>query len=497
MRGHLRIVVWLWVALVALVAPMSVSADVSDPLVVESDVCATVDIPSSNAGHSVAVQATSWQGSSYRYILTFVNLTPWPLSSVYVLDRYLPEDPSEPEKNSAWFPERIEPGFSASTVLTFPEGAIEGACHQLEISLADGLGFVLMDCSSPNATTFWNVPLSAELEAFLAKPLLTAAAPSGASRLGLHITRNDDPRIMGFVRDSKPAVIAAVGDLGWLADVKSASPETITVGRFIEGDQSFTGAPAERARAFVAEHQDRYLANPGVDYWLGWNEPVIDEIWQAEWYAAFEAERIRAMAQLGLKVAIGNFSAGTPEASEFAAFLPAISVAKEFGAIMALHEYSAPTMKEGVGAGIPGLDAQASCGSLTLRYRYFYDYYLRAHDLVIPLVVTEAGIDGGVLREQSAGKAGWRDFYVEPYADAPIDTFSQPYLDQLAWYDDELRRDSYVLGFAIFNAGEREGKWQSFDVTDMLSQFAEMMKTKVRVEPRPIVDLRPEPLPDS
>src|SRR5690606_458457 len=99
--------------------------------------------------------------------------------------------------------------------------------------------------------------------------------------------------------------------------------------------------PAAQARAYVQAAAWAYRANPGVDYWLGWNEPGIDEIGQMQWYADFEAERIVAMAELGLKAAIGNFSTGTPEPAEFEAFLPAIRVAKEYGAVLALHEYSA------------------------------------------------------------------------------------------------------------------------------------------------------------
>ena len=274
----------------------------------------------------------------------------------------------------------------------------------------------------------------------------------------------------------------AVGDLGWLADVKKASPDTITVARFHQEDQTIEGDPVEKAREFVETHAARYLANPGVDYWLGWNEPVIDNVDQMRWYAAFESERTIAMAELGLKVAVGNFPAGTPEAHEFEAFLPALAVAKEHGGVLALHEYSAPTLLDGVGADIPGLDGTDGHGALTLRYRFWYDHYLRRHDLVLPLVITEAGIDGGVLPTQEVGLMGWRDFFKpEPGAKAPeeIPAYAvQDYLDQLSWYDDQLRCDPYVLGFGIFNVGGKNSQWESFDITSILPNLAEIVRIK-------------------
>ena len=61
-------------------------------------------------------------------------------------------------------------------------------------------------------------------------------------------------------------------------------------------------------------------------------------------------------------------------------------------------------------------------------------------------------------------------------ADSPEATAA--YLEQLSWYDDELRRDPYVIGFAIFNAGSPGGNWASFDITDILPQLAGLVNSK-------------------
>ncbi len=473
----------IMLALVCLlcIAPMISHADENHPLLIEPEVLMTAPIPDPEPHYTLAVQATSWNGDPYRYILTLSNFSPWPMDSLYVLDRYFSDDPDEPEIAHEWVPEALEPGQAASFAITFDGGPLPASCHQIEISLSDGLGFILMDCSEPSATIIWDIPLGEDVESYLveppAEPSLTLAEPVGPSKLGIHVTRNSSPQIMDFVREAHPAVVAAVGDVGWLADVKEVSPETVTIGRFAEGDQGFEGDPRERAREFVNANAALYLANLGVDYWLGWNEPIIDEIWQIEWYAAFEVERTIAMSELGLKVAVGNFSVGTPEAAELYGFLPALATAKEFGGVFALHEYSAPTLYDGVGAEIPGIEGIDGGGALTLRYRYWYEHFLKPYNLVLPMVVTEAGVDGGVLRSPDLQLLGWRDFI----KDLPEPLFSQTedtYLEQLSWYDDQLRRDPYVIGFAVFNAGDDNDEWASFDITDMLPRFTELTRSK-------------------
>jgi hypothetical protein len=484
--------------LVVVCSPFAAGAEtVEEARLLDAKLVTSADIPESDSSASLVAQATSWLGPSYDYILTLTNLSPWAMDSIQVLDRYLPEDPDQEEIYQEWVPELLAPGDSTSYVFSFPGGPLENGCHQIEIGLADQLGVILMDCEPPGAVTIWDIALTEDMESYLASPpeeepkVRPAAVPRGAvsrlegrptgpSKLGLHVTRNGSPKIMEFVREVHPAVVVAVGDVGWLADVKKVSPETITLGRFAEGEQKFEGDPQERARQFVNEHAKRYLANSGVDYWLGWNEPVFESLEDVAWYAAFEAERTKAMAELGLRVAVGNFSAGTPEPEEFEAFMPALTTVQEHDGILAVHEYSAPSMQDGVGAGLPGLEALPQHGALTLRYRYWYTHYILPQDLEIPLVVTEAGVDGGVLPPKGIELNGWRDFDNDvAELDEPLFVqTSETYLQQLNWYDDQLRRDPYVYGFALFNVGDDDGRWASFDMTDQLTDLAELAKGK-------------------
>lgn len=466
------ICVLLWV----LAAPMASLADPGQDRTIRPEVMGSAGLPISFFDHYMVVQATSWmdRAGAYSYILTLVNVSPWAMDSIYLLDRYFPADPDVPEINHEWQPPVLAPGRAASYVIMFPDGPVEDGCHQIELTLSDGgWGAILMDCGVPGSTITWRLPLTEDMFAPAARPVLTLPEPEGPSKLGLHVTSNNSPMIMEFVREARPAVVVAVGDLGWLADVKESSPDTVTIGRMPEGEQRIDGDAIDSARAFVQEMTEIYLANPAVDYWLGWNEPPIGSPADMAWYAEFEAERTRIMAGMGFRVAVGNFSTGTPEADEFEAFLPAIEVALEYDGILALHEYSAPTMLHGVGAAIPGMDEDDEAGALLLRYRYWYRNILSERDLLIPLVITETGIDGGVLPEY--GLLGWRDFAGEDLPETLSPQTVDDYLAQLAWYDNELRRDPHVIGCAIFNAGDRDGKWASFEVTDLLPSLAGIM----------------------
>ncbi|MHB1354856.1 MAG: hypothetical protein ACYCZF_02645 [Anaerolineae bacterium] len=479
MSAFKRSLVWLVVmALMFGASPLAVGAAQPDLKMIDNRVLLAAPFAPESSPFKLLVQATSLQQTPYRYLVTISNLTPWQIADLQLRDRYLPADPLAAELSQLWLPGPVAPGQAISFVFEYPDGPLPNACHQLEIHLAEGVDTILMDCSAPNATTIWEVALTVQMQAILALPPLTLVTPIGSSKVGLHVARNASPAVMMFIRATKPAVVVSMDDLDWLSEVKQISPNTITLGRFIEGDQSFVGDPVVRAREFVNDQSQRFLANPGVDYWLGWNEPTIDSVADMTWFAAFEAERTRAMAELGLRVAIGNFSTGVPEADEFEAFLPAVAAAKQYGGILALHEYSAPTLRDGLNAGIPGAEAINGAGALTLRYRYWYDHYLRTLDLVIPLVITELGIDGGVLAPVEVNRGGWRDFLDSSVFGVPSPEATASYLEQLSWYDDELRRDPYVIGFAIFNAGTPNGRWATFDITEILPQLAGLVNSK-------------------
>jgi hypothetical protein len=289
--------------------------------------------------------------------------------------------------------------------------------------------------------------------------------------LGLHVIRNDSPLIMEFVRRTRPAVIKAVDDLGWLTEVKQVSPETVTIGRVSVASQEMVGDPRSEARKLVVNQLPTYQLNPGVDYWEGWNEADPDE--RMRWYADFEAERVRLLAQHGFRAAVGGFSTGVPELDQFYLFLPALEAARLHGGLLTLHEYAAPTLDYLYGDPLPGLPAYGDRGSLALRYRWLYQDILIPRGTVIPLVISEAGIDGIVMSGQRPGPPGlgWQEF-VDYWQELGLGSGAEAYLRQLAWYDGQLQRDPYVIGFALFTAGGGES-WKTYDVNPILPQLTE------------------------
>lgn len=292
----------------------------------------------------------------------------------------------------------------------------------------------------------------------------------GPSKLGLHVIRNNDPNIMNFVRQAQPAVIKAVDDLGFLAEVKQSSPWTIVVGRVDDvSGQNYHGNPEQAAQAYVARHLDQYRANPYVDYWEGWNEPDPN-LNNMPWYARFEQERVRIMAANGWRTAVGGFATGVPEVDEFLLFLPAIETAMNFQGVLTLHEYSAPDMTYLYGAALPGFPAYPDRGALTFRYRWFYREVLQPRALEIPLIITEAGVDGIIGNRPGPQGRGWQDFQSYWVQQGWGSTGTEAFINQLAWYDVGARQDGYVIGFTIFTAGAI-GHWEPYNVNPILPEL--------------------------
>ena len=302
-------------------------------------------------------------------------------------------------------------------------------------------------------------------------PDTTPRPELGPSKLGIHVARPNSPAIMEFVRAARPAVVKGVDDLGFLAEVKAASPGTVTIGRLSVENQDYSGEPEAAAAALVTAQLPQLVQHPYVDYWEGWNEPDPN-LDRMDWYARFEAERVRQLAAHGLRAAVGGFSTGVPELDEFALFVPAIEAAKAHDGILTLHEYAAPDLTFLYGDPLPGYPTYPDRGPLLFRYRWFYGDVLEPRGLVVPLVISEAGIDGILGNRPGPQGLGWQEFQAFWVAQGWGPDGPTAFLNQLQWLDNEARQDEYVIGYALFTAGGGRA-WDTYELDPFLPRLAE------------------------
>ena len=326
---------------------------------------------------------------------------------------------------------------------------------------------------APSPTLDWPAPLAG----------LTA------SKLGIHAVGTGDTFVMEHIRRAKPRVVKAVGDVGWLREVKEVSPEIVTVGRLPAEQSEWIGTvdPAQAGQAYVEINLQTYQLNPFVDYWEGWNEFVPADAARMQWFARFEASRACEMQARGFRAAVGGFSVGVPEYALMADFLPALEAARRCGGVFHLHEYNAPTLACGVGTGTPGLIPGAPAigvpaGPLTLRYRFWYEGYLKPRGWGdLKLIISELGVDGvSGTACGGPGALGWKP-YGEWWAQNGIGPDAhQSHVNVLAWYDAEMRKDAYVLGATVFTSGAIGARdiWHAFDMHDMLLPLAKYLVTQ-------------------
>jgi hypothetical protein len=307
------------------------------------------------------------------------------------------------------------------------------------------------------------------------------------SKLGLHVIAvYPDPDIMEFVNRVHPRVAVSPSDVAGLAQIKAASPGTVTISRKDvagQGEWRNTMDAATAANHYVEANLGYYRQNPAVDYWEGMNEPAPDTPDDWAWFTQFEAARACAMQAQGLRAAIGAFAVGWPRTfDEMTSFLPALEAAHRCGGILTIHEYNGPTMDCGVATNVPNIIPGAPAlsvpaGIFTLRYRILYEGLLKPRGLGdLPLAITELGADGSSPKDPCQGPGhGWTWKRYQPsWIDRGLGpTGAEAYVNVLAWYDAEIKKDPYIIGAAIFTAGEfATTAWANFDIHEALIQLA-------------------------
>ncbi len=285
-------------------------------------------------------------------------------------------------------------------------------------------------------------------------------AARGPSKLGFHtLNPGGAPSFVEAARDAGAhvALVKALGNFGYLRRVKEISPETTTVARCAPGDETpqavdIGGDPAERAARLMAQHMPRWEYEADVvDYWEILNENKPPTVAGHVWLAQFFIEAMDIAEANGHKLAIFSYSTGVPQWHEWEAIVETgvFARAKAGGHALALHEYDWPVINQRWNEPTEDLPPYGDRGVLAGRYRYLYRDFLIPRDEVVPLVITEGGLDpvvGG------------------PDMDQP---WQARYVDNMAWYDTLMREDDYVVGSAMFTLGSIGG-WQRYDYEELL-----------------------------
>jgi hypothetical protein len=277
--------------------------------------------------------------------------------------------------------------------------------------------------------------------------------------------------VLELVEKGKPALVKTLEiDPNFVKGLKDSSPATRIVGRIVLGQQNLDIDP----RPLLQEFVDKLLplaADPkrmeAIEAWEAYNEPVADTVDKMKRLADFEAERTRILAAHGLRSVVGNFATGHPPLELWPHFEPALAAIRQYGGYLGLHEYSAPVMQYLTGnLQPPGDPPQGDEGWLTLRYRKAYRHYLAPLGFGdIPLLITECGVDGLIHSRPGPPDAkGWLDFIETWLANGLRDDPPGVYMDQLIWYDQNLQRDDFAKGAAIFLAGANDKQWESYDI---------------------------------
>ena len=298
-------------------------------------------------------------------------------------------------------------------------------------------------------------------------PPVSTLPPHGPSKLGLHtIGEGDSVAFVQQVHDAGAHVALVKGlTFGHLCDIKRISPETVTIGRWSDaGWEAVTpeGDPAEAAARYMARHMQEWAPyRDCVDYWEVLNEVDPPTTEGHVWLAQFFKAAMSIAEGNGYRLAIFSYSMGVPEFWEWQAIAETgvFAQARDGGHILSLHEYGGPLMSDRWGEPLPQVPGQdpndpslpryPDRGVLAGRYRHLYRDILIPRGEVIPLAITEANVA-----------------IEDPEARAPY------FLDQMAWYDDRLREDDYVIGMAIFTLGSLGG-WAHFDYAEFLPELAD------------------------
>jgi hypothetical protein len=273
--------------------------------------------------------------------------------------------------------------------------------------------------------------------------------------------------------------------------MKAAYPGAMLIGRPYVPDSEvhgwyLSGDPTQAGNRAAAICLNAHHANPAVDAWILLNEPPVASMEQIIKLAAFDIAFARAMKAGGSRGCIGAFARGTPQipaidgGAALRAYLPAIRVAEEVGALVAIHQY-----------GFNPLSKDAEWNALRWQ-THILPWLAKAGLSKFEYVITETGCDLGTGQlENGQVMDGWK----VAFGDTPEGR--EAYANQLLWLVREYAKDPRCRGVMLFCAGN-QNRWGTFDVSgEMLSRLMAVQWPPIATTPPPVVPPTIPPKPPS
>jgi len=292
------------------------------------------------------------------------------------------------------------------------------------------------------------------------------------TKLGPH-TLNGSPQASAWLRAGAP-IIKMVGDFSFAAEAAALSHRPLVIGRIVEThldpNRLISQDPIQTARDYIATYLERPITlNPAVTHWEGPNECVVTEPPAMRWYSIFLNEFARVVwTQFKKTPVIGGWAVGNPNYPLWAEYRPALEATRMYGAILSRHSYAGPD--------------KSTWGYLLLRHREDNAIFSSMGYPDAPLLITEAGADG-VPFGNPPGRC-WRDLYGDD---------ATRYCDEILFpFDEELKKDPYVLGAVVFTSGGSD-TWPDHNIDGRVSELL-IANTRPEETPPPPEN---DPMPDD
>ena len=263
----------------------------------------------------------------------------------------------------------------------------------------------------------------------------------------------------------------------------------VIVGRQTITDPSISDAMQHSAHTLAQQFvlgtlAPHIRANPLVDAWEVWNEPVVNAPREMEWLAAYLVEGIRLLREMfGKKAVASNFSAGHAHHSLWPEFAPVLAELSKNGGYVGMHEYANRPARLGNGAlNLPPMvgHVNAQTGeidSLLGRQKDVNKHWRALGFPAVPVIITETGLDG---TEPGAG----------PWKQSGYTKFE--YAALMAYYSDWMRRECpNVMAATIFTNGFINAQWANHDIegSGVLDELQLQAEARLAPAPTPVEEV--------